>query len=47
MTLIIEFGFDQREIAERTIQKYGWRYHFFPDHAGMERFCEIIIDKNK
>jgi release factor glutamine methyltransferase len=40
---IIEFGFDQREIAEKVIQKYGWKYDFFPDYAGVERFCEIEV----
>ncbi len=43
--LIIEFGFDQREIAEKIISSYGWEYEFFPDYAGIERFCEINIDK--
>ena len=43
-TLIIEFGFDQREIAEKRIQIYGWKYEFFSDYAGIERFCEIRID---
>jgi len=41
--LCIEFGFDQREIAEETIKKYGWEYEFFQDYAGIERFCEIIV----
>ena len=39
--IIIEFGFDQRDRAEKTIQKYGWKYEFFWDYAGIERFCEI------
>lgn len=43
MKLIIEFGFDQREIAEKVIAKYGWKYEFFADYAGVERFCEIDI----
>ena len=31
---IFEFGFDQREIAETTIQKYqDWKYDFFSDYA--------------
>ncbi len=41
---IIEFGFDQREIAENLIQSYGWEYEFFADYAGVERFCEITIN---
>ncbi len=40
-TLIIEFGFDQRRIAEEIIQKFDWNYEFFADYAGIERFCEI------
>jgi release factor glutamine methyltransferase len=43
MTLLIEFGFDQREIAEEVLNQYGWKYEFFPDYAGIERFCEISI----
>jgi methylase of polypeptide subunit release factors len=41
--LIIEFGFDQREIAEEMIKSYGWEYEFFADYGGVERFCEIKI----
>ncbi len=41
--LIIEFGFDQREIAEKIIASHGWPYEFFADYAGIERFCEIDI----
>jgi release factor glutamine methyltransferase len=41
--LMIEFWFDQRFIAEEKIKKYGWKYDFFPDHAGIERFCEIAL----
>jgi methylase of polypeptide subunit release factors len=41
--LIIEFGFDQREIAEKLIASYGWEYEFFADYAGVERFCEIVL----
>lgn len=41
---IFEFGFDQREIAETTIQKYqDWKYDFFSDYAGIERFGEMRI----
>lgn len=42
---IIEFGFDQREIAEKIIKNYGWKYDFFADYAGLERFCEIYLTK--
>lgn len=46
-TLIIEFGFDQRQIAENILknfeEKYGWKYEFFADYAGIERFAEIIL----
>ncbi|MBP9779842.1 HemK family protein methyltransferase [Candidatus Gracilibacteria bacterium] len=41
--LIIEFGFDQRQIAEDRIKKYGWKHSFFADYAGIERFCEITL----
>lgn len=41
--ILIEFGFDQRNIAEETVQKYGWKYEFFPDFSGMERFCDILL----
>lgn len=41
LTLIIEFGFDQREMAEEIIKNYGWKYNFFGDYRGIERFCEI------
>ena len=41
--LLIEFGYDQREIAEEIIIKHGWKYEFFADYSGIERFCEINI----
>lgn len=41
--LIIEFGFDQRERAEHILSLYPWKYTFFPDYRGIERFCEIQI----
>ena len=41
--MIIEFGFDQREIAEKIIKNYGWKYDFFADYGGIERFCEVIL----
>lgn len=44
---IIEFGFDQREIAEKSIASYRWHYEFFADYAGVERFCEINFAPKK
>lgn len=41
--LLIEFGFDQRKIAEESIKNYGWTYEFFPDFSGIERFCDIKL----
>jgi hypothetical protein len=39
---LFEFGFDQRDIAEIELQKYPqWKYSFFADYAGTERFGEI------
>lgn len=47
ITLIIEFWFDQRTLAEEIIRKYeNWQYDFFPDYAGIERFAEISIPIN-
>lgn len=43
ITLMIEFGYDQRQIAEGIIQRYDWEYEFFADYGGIERFCEIWI----
>ena len=45
ITLLIEFWFDQREICENTLSYYPWKYEFFADYAGIERFCEIRIKK--
>ncbi len=43
-SLLFEFGFDQREIAEQEVQKYPqWEYSFFADYAGIKRFGEILI----
>ena len=43
--ILFEFGFDQREIAEQVLMQYpNWKYHFFADYAGIERFGEIIIE---
>ncbi len=39
--LLIEFWFDQRDIVEEVLKEYWWKYDFFPDYAGIERFCEI------
>jgi release factor glutamine methyltransferase len=41
--IMIEFGFDQREIAEKVIASHGWEYEFFADYAGIERFCEVRL----
>lgn len=44
LTLIIEFWFDQRQVAENTMKQYpNWKYEFFTDYANIERFCEIHI----
>ena len=43
---MIEFGFDQRTIAEEIISSYGWKYEFFSDYAGIERFCDIIVQSD-
>lgn len=43
LTLLFEFWYDQRAIAERVLQKYPeWKSSFFPDYAGVERFGEIF-----
>ena len=41
--LIIEFWFDQTEIAKKKIEEIGWQYEIFPDYAGIERFASITI----
>jgi release factor glutamine methyltransferase len=41
--VVIEFGFDQRDIAEDILMRYPWQVTFFPDYAGIERFAEICI----
>jgi len=42
--LLFEFGFDQREIAEKILKEYpNWKYVFFADYAGVERFGEIML----
>lgn len=41
--LIIEFWYDQTNIARETIEKIGWKYEIFPDYAGIERFASIHI----
>ena len=40
---IFEFWFDQRCIAETVLQSYSWKYSFFADYAGIERFGEIEL----
>ena len=45
ITLLCEFGFDQRKIAESILQGYpNWQYTFFADYAGIERFVEVYIE---
>lgn len=41
--VMIEFGFDQRQIAENFFGKNfpHWKVKFFADFAGIERFAEI------
>ena len=47
-TLIFEFWFDQRAIAEEILKKYPqWEYSFFADYAGVERFGEINLSTIK
>lgn len=41
--LLIEFGFDQRQVAEEVLRPYPWKYEFFADYAGIERFAEIRL----
>lgn len=41
--IIIEFGFDQREIAAQVLSAYPWKIIFFADYSGIERFAEIQI----
>lgn len=42
--LLYEFWFDQREVAEEIVKKYPqWKYSFFADYAGIERFGEIVL----
>jgi release factor glutamine methyltransferase len=41
--VVIEFGFDQQNIADDILKKYPWQVIFFPDYAGIERFAEIYI----
>lgn len=42
--VLIEFGFDQRNIAENFLKKFpSWEVDFFADYAGIERFAEIKI----
>ncbi len=45
LTLIFEFGFDQREVTEKILNQYpNWEYIFFADYTGIERFG-IITNK--
>lgn len=40
--ILIEFGFDQLEVAKKFLQKFpNWHAEFFPDFAGIMRFAEI------
>lgn len=46
--LFIEFGFDQRHIAEKVLTQYPqWQSTFFADYAGIERFAHISIKGEK
>lgn len=46
--IVFEFWFDQRIIAETTLQKYSnWEYQFFADYAGIERFGQVRIPFQK
>ena len=45
ITMICEFGFDQRDVAENILKQYPhWQYTFFADYAGIERFVEVYIE---
>lgn len=40
--ILIEFGFDQLEVAKNFFKKFPhWHAEFFPDFAGIMRFAEI------
>ncbi|MBP6981348.1 HemK family protein methyltransferase [Candidatus Gracilibacteria bacterium] len=43
--LLIEFGFDQRNISEEILREYDWKYEFFADYRGIERFCDITLQQ--
>ena len=39
--VMIEYGFDQREIAEYVLSLFPWKTTFFADYSGVERFALI------
>ena len=43
ITIIIEFGFDQNQIAKDILSQYPWDSEFFSDYSGIERFARVDI----
>lgn len=43
LTILIEMGDDQQEIATQVLREYGWNFEFFADLRGIERFIKIIF----
>ncbi len=43
LTILIEMGDDQQEIATQVLREYGWNFEFFADLRGIERFIKIIV----
>ncbi|MFA6091050.1 MAG: HemK/PrmC family methyltransferase [Candidatus Gracilibacteria bacterium] len=43
LTILAEMGDDQTNIAQEILTKHGWKFSFFSDLRGIERFMRIQI----
>ena len=41
LEVFAEFGYDQKDLADAILKKYGWKGEFFADLSGVERFVWI------
>jgi methylase of polypeptide subunit release factors len=43
LLILAEMGEDQKDIADAVMSTYGWKYSFFHDLLGIERFMKIQV----
>lgn len=43
LTILAEMGEDQNDIARKVLERHGWKFSFFADLLGVERFMRVGV----